>query len=141
MVSQILEPGYKEVFKNSPLPMLIMDTNRPYYTNLDVNAAYLCSTNTTKEALIGNGVFAAFPANPTDAESKNVEQAIFSFEQAINTKKPHTMSNYRYDIPIRGTDEFEERYWTTTNTPVLDENGEVKHFIHSPVNVTELYKT
>jgi PAS domain S-box-containing protein len=50
------------------------------------------------------------------------------------------MSNYRYDIPIRGTDEFEERYWTTTNTPVLNENGEVIYFIHSPANVTELYK-
>ena len=28
------------------------------------------------------------------------------------------MSNYRYDIPIRGTDKFEERYWTTTNRPI-----------------------
>ncbi|MEI9810103.1 MAG: hypothetical protein WDO16_20780 [Bacteroidota bacterium] len=25
-------------------------------------------------------------------------------------------------------------------TPVLDDNGEVKYFIHSPINVTELYK-
>ena len=50
------------------------------------------------------------------------------------------MSNYRYDIPIRGKDEFEERWWTTTNTPVLNEKGEVIYFIHSPENVTELNK-
>jgi PAS domain S-box-containing protein len=141
MVSQILEEGYREIFKNSPAAMLIMDIDAPSYTILDVNNAYLDSTNATREALVGRGVFAAFPANPTDEESKNIERTIYSFEQAINTKSPHTMSNYRYDIPLRGTNEFEERYWTTTNTPVLDENGNVKYFIHSPLNVTELYKT
>jgi PAS domain S-box-containing protein len=141
MVSQIIEEVYKDIFKNSPAAMLIMDTDAPLYTILDVNNAYLSSTNTTRETLVGKSVFAAFPANPTDEESKNIEQTIFSFEQAINTKNPHTMSNYRYDIPVRGTDEFEERYWTTTNTPVLNESGDVKYFIHSPLNVTELYKT
>lgn len=141
MVSKVAEEGYKEIFKNSPAAMLIMDTDAPFYTILDVNEAYLSSTNTARETLIGHGVFAAFPANPSDEESKNIERTIFSFEQAINTKAPHTMSNYRYDIPIRGTGEFEERYWTTTNTPVLDENGDVQYFIHSPLNVTELYQT
>jgi PAS domain S-box-containing protein len=50
------------------------------------------------------------------------------------------MSNYRYDIPVRGTDEFEERYWTTTNNPIINEDGGVDYFIHSPANVTEMYK-
>jgi len=90
--------------------------------------------------LVGKSVFAAFPANPTDEVSKNIERTIFSFEQAIITKQTHTMSNYRYDIPIRGTHEFEERYWTTSNTPVLDDKGNVLYLIHSPANVTELYK-
>ncbi|MDB4904897.1 MAG: yycG 3 [Mucilaginibacter sp.] len=140
MIPQVLEEGYKEIFKNSPVAMLIVGTNAPLFTILDVNNAYLTSTNTTHETLVGKGVFAAFPANPTDEESKNIERTTFSFEQAINTKKAHTMSNYRYDIPIRGTKEFEERYWTATNTPVMDENGNVKYFIHLPLNVTELYK-
>ncbi|HEY4327700.1 MAG TPA: PAS domain S-box protein [Mucilaginibacter sp.] len=139
-ISQISLAGYQEIFKNSPVAMLIMDINTPVFTILDVNDAYLSSTNTNRQTLVGRGVFAAFPANPTDEESKNIERAIFSFEQTINTKKPHAMSNYRYDIPVRGTNEFEERYWTTTNTPVLDENEEVKYFIHSPLDVTELYK-
>ncbi|MHB1179983.1 MAG: PAS domain-containing sensor histidine kinase, partial [Daejeonella sp.] len=85
-------------------------------------------------------VFGVFPANPTDEVSKNIERTIFSFEQAIKNKLPHVMSNYRYDIPIPGSTEFEERYWTTSNTPVLDKNGDVSYFIHSPSNVTELYK-
>jgi PAS domain S-box-containing protein len=140
MVSQIPQDGYNEIFKNSPAAMLIMDTDAPIYTILDVNNAYLSSTNTTRETLVGRGVFAAFPGNPSDEDSKNIERTIFSFEQAIQTKTAHTMSNYRYDIPIRGANEFEERYWTTTNTPVLNQNGTVIYFIHSPLNVTELYK-
>ncbi|NRF38008.1 PAS domain S-box protein [Pedobacter foliorum] len=132
--------GYTEIFNNSPLAQLIINTDSPYYTILEVNKAYLQSTNTKRDALIGKSVFAAFPANPIDHESKNIEQAIFSFNEAIHTKKPHTMSNYRYDIPIPDTTKFEERYWTTANTPILDDDGNVMFLIHSPSNVTELFK-
>ncbi|MBC7949115.1 MAG: PAS domain S-box protein [Chitinophagaceae bacterium] len=140
MESNFLREGYRDIFYNSEAPMLIIGTDAPAYTMLDVNRAYLTATNTTREDLIGKSVFGVFPANPTDNVSKNIERTIFSFEQAIQTKKVHTMYNYRYDIPIPGTADFEERYWTTSNTPVMDENGEVKYFIHSPSNVTELYK-
>jgi PAS domain S-box-containing protein len=138
MATKIPFEGYKDIFNNTPAAILVMLTDAPSYTIIDVNDAYLTSTNTTRETLVGKSVFAAFPGNPTDEVSKNIERTIFSFEQAITHKKPHTMSNYRYDIPIRGTDEFEERYWTTTNIPILDEQGEVEYFIHSPANVTEL---
>jgi len=140
MVTKVPAEGYKDIFNNTTSTLLVMSTDAPLYTILDVNEAYLSATNSTREELVGKSVFSVFPANPTDEVSKNIERTIFSFEQAITTKKPHTMSNYRYDIPIRGTDEFEERYWTTTNTPILDNNGEVQYFIHSPANVTELNK-
>ena len=132
--------GYKEIFYNSQLPMLIIDIDAPAYTMLDVNNAYLAATNTKREDLVGRSVFGVFPGNPTDNDSMNIERTHHSFEQAIKTKLPHTMSNYRYDIPIPGTTEFEERFWTTSNTPILDEHGEVIYFIHSPTNVTELNK-
>ena len=132
--------GYKDIFYNSQVPMLIIDIDAPAYTMLDVNDAYLFSTNTCREDLIGKSVFGVFPANPSDNISKNIERTIFSFEEAITNKRIHVMSNYRYDIPIPGTDNFEERYWTSSNTPVIDENGNVMYLIHSPQNVTELYK-
>lgn len=138
-MNQISEEGYKAIFYNSQFPMLIVAPDKTY-TMLDVNDAYLSATNTTREDLVGKSVFAVFPGNPTDEISKNIELTYFSFEQAVLTKQPHTMSNYRYDIPIRGTDEFEERYWTTTNTPILNSKGEVVYFIHCPTNVTEFFK-
>ncbi|HSN59789.1 MAG TPA: PAS domain S-box protein, partial [Ferruginibacter sp.] len=132
--------GYKDIFYHSQVPMLIIGIDAPAYTMLDVNDAYLSSTNTCREDLIGKPVFGVFPPNPVDSISKNIERTIFSFEEAITKKRIHVMSNYRYDIPIPGTDDFEERYWTTSNTPVVDENGNVMYLIHSPQNVTELIK-
>jgi PAS domain S-box-containing protein len=137
---QISKEDYRSIFCNSPATKLIIDTDAPVYTILDVNDAYLFATNSDRESLVGHSVFGVFPPNPTDMVSKNIERTIFSFNEAIQSKMPHTMYNYRYDIPIRGTDEFEERYWTTSNTPVLDDEGNVKFLIHSPVNVTETVK-
>jgi len=139
-VIQLSAEDYNSVFDKSPIARLLLAINAPYYTILDANIAYLESTNSDRDTLLGKPVFGAFPANPTDEESKNIERTIFSFEEAIRTRESHTMYNYRYDIPIRGTDQFEERYWTTTNTPVLDEAGQVKFLIHTPLNVTEVYK-
>ncbi len=131
---------YKAIFYNSPVAKLILDFVGPEYNILDVNDAYLLATNSTRGELIGKSVFAAFPANPSDEFSKNIERTIYSFEQAVLTGKPHTMNNYRYDIPIPGTDDFEERYWTTSNIPVLDDEKQVKFLIHCPTNVTEIIK-
>jgi PAS domain S-box-containing protein len=140
MLSNFPGRPYKDIFNNSSAAMLIIGVDAPAYTMLDVNQAYLTATNTRREDLIGKPVFGVFPGNPTDNDSKNVERTQYSFEQAIKNKVPHIMSNYRYDIPIAGTNEFEERYWTASNTPVINEEGEVIYFIHSPVNVTELNK-
>jgi PAS domain S-box-containing protein len=141
METKMVREDYKYFFENSTTPKLIIAPDAPVYTMLEVNKAYLDSTNSRREELIGKSVFAVFPPNPSDDASKNIERTIHSFEQAILTKKPHIMRNYRYDIPIPGTNDFEERYWTTSNTPILDEKGEVKYFIHSPENVTELVKS
>ena len=140
MSKLIPESGYKATFNKISSAILLINIDAPLYTILDVNDAYLRATNSTREALVGKSVFGAFPANPSDEEAKNIKMTIFSFEEAIRTKKTHTMSDYRYDIPIRGTNDFEERYWTTSNTPVLDEHENVSYLIHSPANVTELIK-
>ncbi|HSN60258.1 MAG TPA: hypothetical protein VLR49_04960, partial [Ferruginibacter sp.] len=62
--------GYKDIFYNSQVPMLIIAIDAPAYTMLDVNNAYLSSTNTCREDLIGKPVFGVFPQNPVDSISK-----------------------------------------------------------------------
>lgn len=137
---EITEQDYKDIYDKSPVAKLIVSTDKPAYTILDVNEAYLRETNSKREDLIGRSVFSAFPENPSDLVSRNVERSAFSFGEAIRLKKAHVLENYRYDIPVPGTDKFEERYWTTVNTPVLDAAGEVRFIIHSPGDVTEIYR-
>lgn len=140
MTMQISEEGYRIIFNHSPIAKLILKADSPRFTILDVNEVYLEATNTTREGLIGQSVFAAFPKNPTDTESNNIENTIASFNEAIATGIPHTMVKYRYDIPIPGTTKFEKRFWTTTNTPITDQEGNVSFLIHAPIDVTENYK-
>ena len=138
MINYISKDNYKDLFYCSSSAMLLIGTDAPDFTILDVNNAYLVITNSTRASIVNKPVFAAFPANPSDIDSENIERTIFSFNQVLTTKLPHTASNYRYDIPVRDTGGFLERYWTTVNTPVLDEKGEVMFILHSPTDVTEL---
>ena len=140
MKDQLSHQIYKKLFHSSTSAQLMVGIDSPYYTILDVNNAYLNTTNAKREAILNKPVFEAFPDNPTDADSANVAMSAYSFSQAIKNKLPHTTSNYRYDLPIPGTDRFEERYWTTTNTPILDEHGEVMLILHTPVDVTAMVK-
>ena len=132
----IFEEGYKEIFNHSPIAKLIISVASPDYNIIDVNNTYLKATNTRKHELIGKPVFMAFPGNPTDPDSKNIEKTIHSFEEAIRTRQPHTMEKYRYDIPGPEAGQFIERYWSTVNTPVFDSYGNIQFIIHAPKDVT-----
>jgi PAS domain S-box-containing protein len=140
MRDQLSPKVYKNLFYSSTSAQLIVDVDAPNFTILDVNNAYLNTTNAKRDAIIHKPVFEAFPDNPRDAASNNVALSAYSFSQVLKNKLPHTTSNYRYDLPIPGTDLFEERYWTTTNTPVLDDDGQVISILHTPVDVTAMVK-
>ena len=127
MVTSLSGEGYKDVFNNSPLAMLIISTDAPAYTILDANNAYLSLSNTRRENITGKTFFEAFHANNL---SKNTECILFSFEQAIINKAPHEISNYSLGTPVAVTG-FQEQYFTANNTPVLDTDGRVIYLVHT----------
>lgn len=135
----ISEHVYQQIFDHSPIAKLITLADAPSYTIVDVNQAYLDATGRKKEEILGQPVFLAFPESPTADGIENVKRSISSFDTALQTKMPHKLETYRYDIPIAGTEAFAERYWTAVNTPILDEQGEVKYLIHAPTDVTAHY--
>jgi PAS domain S-box-containing protein len=140
MIAPIPIEDYKEIFHWGPGLRLIIKPNAPDFTILDVNEAYLQATNTQREKLVGNPLFSTFSVNLINEIALNIEVIKASFREAINSKKPHTLTDYRFDIPAADGVKFEERYWTATNTPVLDHHGDVRFIIHSLINVTELHK-
>ncbi|GAA3956946.1 hybrid sensor histidine kinase/response regulator [Allohahella marinimesophila] len=129
---------YRLLFDSTPYPYLVM---APDLTVIGANAAYLKSVGRTKADIVGRYVFDAFPVNPNDPESTNVQEVKSSLEMAIATKRPHSTPCLRYAV---STDTpagpgFVERFWRAVHTPSVDEKGEVVFVTQSSIDVTDLY--
>ena len=118
--------------------MVVVKPDAPKFTVVTANIAYLQTTNTTLEDVIGIGLLDAFPANP-DTNENSVDLLRASLTQAFLTKQKTELGARRYDIPIRGTNRWMERYWTSTNSPIVNENGEVECLVHITQDVTTAY--
>jgi signal transduction histidine kinase len=112
------------------------------FTIVAVSEGYLRTSRRSREELLGQSIFAAFPDNPEDAGATGVRNFRASLEHARDTRSPHTMSVQRYDIPLPAADGggFSHRYWNATNTPVLASGGQVRFLLHQPEDVTEVVR-
>jgi hypothetical protein len=95
---------------------------------------------TVREEIVGRGLFEVFPDNPDDPAADGVANLTHSLQSVLATKAPHTMTIQKYDIP-RPQDQgggFEARYWRPSNSPVLDDGGEVMYLTHQVEDVTHM---
>ena len=131
---------YRILFQGQPVPTLVLQPDDPCFTINDVNKAYLQATKTESSDLIGKSLFVAFPDNPADREANGVSNLYQSLRQVLTSGRLHTMAVQRYDIPVRGTEAFEEKYWQPVNIPVQDGEGKVIAILHQVQDVTEWVK-
>lgn len=136
--ASVKKPDFEALFRTSPYPYLVMDTE---LVIIGANDAYLRSTGRTEEDIVGHYIFDAFPTNPDDPDSTNVTEVKKSLEKAIATGMPDTTPFLRYAVPKMGTDgkTFDERYWSTVHTPVFGPDGTVTGVVQNAIDVTELY--
>lgn len=130
-------PHFDAFFKASPSPNLILLADSPQFTIFEVNDAYCRVTRTSRIEMLGKGLFEVFPENPKDLQSKNVSTFEYILNQVITSKELQVMAAHKYDIPVRGTQHFKLKYWSSQNAPILNEQGEVLFIIHSPADITE----
>lgn len=117
-----------------PGAYLVMQPDAPKFTIAEANTAHLQATGSSREDIIGKGVFDAFPHNPDD--TTGVENIRDSLMKVITRKKPHKMPIQRYDTRTNdGT--YIPRYWNPYHAPVLDDNGNVVFIIQSVIDMTE----
>ena len=123
------------VFNTLPGPYLLLS---PTLRIEAVNDAYLAATLTTREHLLAQYMFDAFPDNPATPEAQGVANLNASLQQVLATGQPHKMAVQHYDVPdIATPGAFVVRYWEPINTPVLDAHGAVTGIIHHVVNITD----
>lgn len=127
-------PDLLSVFSALPSACLLLS---PELVVEAVSDAYLVSTGIKRADLIGRYVFDVFPDNPDTPEAHSVQDVRASMEQVLATGQPHDLPVQPYDTPNPAKPgQFIERYWQTRNSPVLNEQGQVIHLIHTVVDIT-----
>src|SRR5918998_5467135 len=131
-------PDFRALFEAVPTPFLVLLPD-DRFTIVAVSDSYLKATLTTREGLLGRGLFDAFPDNPEDLEATGVRNLRASLGRVLATRAPDRMPIQKYDIP-RPEGGFEERHWSPLNSPVLSPDGEVAHILHHVEDVTEVVR-
>lgn len=130
-------PDFRKLFESAPGLYLVLT---PDFTIVAVSEAYLQATMTSREEIIGRGIFDVFPDNPDDPAATGVKNLSASLNRVLQNRLPDTMAVQKYDVrrPAAEGGQFEERYWSPINSPVFkDDNDEVAYIIHRVEDVTE----
>lgn len=127
---------YRKLFDAVPGNYLILDQD---LTIVAVTDAYLSATMTQRSDVIGRYLFEVFPDNPEDVVADGVDNLRSSLQFVLKEKKPHAMAVQKYDIR-QPNGEFEVRYWSPKNIPVLRLDGSVEFVIHRVEDVTEFVR-
>jgi len=127
---------YRKVFDQSSLIMVIVKAD---YTVSAASKGFLDATFNDRESIIGREIFDVFPKIGEDIESVLVNTMRESFTKVLREKKTDTTAVVRYDIPNSDSGEngFDIRYWKTINTPIFDEEENVRYIKQVYVDVTD----
>lgn len=132
-------PNFQELFEALPGLYVVLDRD---FRIVAVSDAYLAATMTRREEIVGRELFEVFPDNPDDPTASGVGNVRASLERVRQTRQPDTMAIQQYDIrrPNDEGGEFEVRYWSPVNSPVLDERKRVSFIVHRVEDVTDFVR-
>lgn len=129
------ELDFSTVFHAMPVPFLVLKADQTIIFASDV---YLDVTHTTNEQLLGKNVFDVFPDNSATG-LKGAKFLKQSLQKVLKTQETDTLGIVYYEVWNPDLKKFEERYWSTVNSPII-RNGEVTHIIHKVEEVTDVIK-
>lgn len=127
---------FKTVFENSPGSLLVKG-DAPCFTIIAASDTYLEITSSTREAIIGKCFFDVFPEDKSLSDDVN---ARIVFTKVVKTRKKINVPTYRYDVISPVTEAPEIRYWSCSNTPILDDSGAVAYILNTVVDITKEVK-
>jgi len=129
---------YAAVFQCLPGMVALLTPELVY---ADANAEFLRMSGRTREQVVGRYLFDVFPDNPNDSAASGMRNLAASLERVLETGERDAMALQRYDVenPERPGD-WEERYWSPVNAPVLGADGKTALLVHRVEEVTELIK-
>jgi serine phosphatase RsbU (regulator of sigma subunit) len=134
VTSPLPQDDLDAVFAAVPVSLLVLN---PELQMVHANASYLRDVGHTLDELRGRYVADVFPDAP-DRHGVNQLEILYGFMRStIASRRPRTLSGFRYDIPNR-TGGFDVRHWNVTETPLLDADGAVRLLLHYTEDITAL---
>jgi signal transduction histidine kinase/CheY-like chemotaxis protein len=130
---------FKSLFEAAPGAYLVLD---PDLVIVAVTDAYLRATMTSREDILGRGLFEVFPDNPDDPQATGAGNLRASLDRVARDRVPDAMAVQQYDIrrPQAEGGGYEVRHWSPFNWPVLDTDGDLAYIVHRVVDVTEFVR-
>lgn len=129
---------FEAVFRALPGAVALLS---PDLVFADANEAYLSLSGRTREEVMGRYLFDVFPDNPGNPAASGMRNLHDSLRRVASTGESDSMALQRYDVedPDR-PGEWQERYWSPVNVPVLAPDGAVALLLHRVEEVTELIR-
>ncbi|MFG2330815.1 PP2C family protein-serine/threonine phosphatase [Streptomyces sp. NPDC048604] len=132
------ETDYAEVFRALPGMVALLTPELVY---ADANEEFLRMSGRTREQVVGRYLFDVFPDNPGDPAASGARNLAASLHRVLETGERDAMALQRYDVQMPGRPgEWDERYWSPVNAPVLGPDGRVVLLVHRVEEVTELIR-
>ena len=128
---------YRVLFESAPGLYLALNLDLVIVAASD---AYLRATMTSRDGIIGRGIFEVFPDNPADPTATGARNLRASLTRVLWSGQADAMAVQQYDIARPDGGGFEERHWSPVNLPVLAADGSLRYIIHSVEDVSEFLK-
>ncbi|MFC5271191.1 PAS domain-containing sensor histidine kinase [Adhaeribacter terreus] len=125
------------ILRSLPGPNIFLLPDAPKFTIVEVNEAYTAVSQTTREELLGKGIFEVFTDYPDNTTSKLEANLKRSLLKVLQERVTHEMPVQKYDLRDSGTGKLVEHYWFPKNTPILKDDNSVAFIMHSVVDVTD----
>src|SRR5689334_6100336 len=119
---------YAAVFQALPGMVALLTPELVY---ADVNAEFLRVTGRSRGQMVGRHLFDVFPDNPNDGSASGMRNLEASLRRVLATGERDAMALQRYDVEsLERPGEWDERYWSPVNAPVLGPDGSVVLLAH-----------
>jgi signal transduction histidine kinase len=127
-------PDFRALFEGAPGLFLALV---PDLVIVAVSDAYARAMMITRAALVGRSISDVFPDDP----NAPIESSLgASLARVREERRPDAMPARKLltPRPLAAGGGFEERWWSVTNLPLLDANGDLRFIVHRLEDVTEL---
>ena len=129
----------RNIFNSYQDAQVVLLIDDPLYSIINVNKAFLVITGKSESDVVGSNIFELFSVMSIQNGFEVVELLRKSIEIVKTSGKVHKMDVVRMDISTGNSENYEERYWELSNTPILNDENKITHILNTIKDVTESY--